>query len=256
LNLEQIIGQLGAGVRVTFEQLLRDVLAPAHARGTWSQRWWGTLGAFAELFWQGAQEAADVGFAATCPGDALDEVGFSENIERLVNEANGPFRDRLGNPFESWEQSGTIDGIEDRFADLGLTGTAVYDFVEGWDPGDPNVYSYGRFWVAIEEPHPWEMLFAGDDVFASEELIAGVDGMTATDYRNLRRLVHKWRSGHSTPIAFYIIFNGPLGTLSTAAAEALVASEDATGLPITRPQASADIYASDNILAGWYIEPI
>lgn len=256
MNIQQIVGQLERAARVTYEQLLRDVLAPAHMHGTWSQRWWGAVGAFVELFWQGGQEAGNVGFPSVCPNDALDDVGANEAIERLLEEPDGVYRDRLRAPFTTWGASGTIEGIEQQLAVYGMPNCAVYDMAAGWDPGDGNTYSYGRFWVVIDQPHDWSMLVAGEDVIASEELVAGTDGMTQTQYRNLRRIVHKWRSEHSTPVAMYIILSGTLGALSTSAAETMVTAEDAVGLPITWPQAGESMFASDTLYAGWYIEPL
>lgn len=256
MNIQEIINLLARGVRVTGEQYLRDVLAPAHMRGTWSQRWLGTLGAFVELTLQGAKQASDIGFPATCPGDALDYVGGNEDIERLIAEANGTYRDRLRDPFATWHASGTAAGVESQLDGFGLSNCNAYDMAAGWDPGDGNVWSFSRFWVVIDQPHNWSLLVAGEEVIAGEELVAGVDGMTQTDYRNLRRIVLKWRSGHSTPVDFFLIYAGALGSLSQAAADTLIAAEDAVDLPITRPWASDDVYADDKLNAGGYIEPI
>lgn len=255
MNITQILTLINRGVRITLEQRLRDVLAPAHMQGPWSRKWWGTIGAFAELFWQGAQQAADVGFPDTAPNDALDYVGSNENIERLILEPDGTYRDRLRDPFTTWEDSGRIAGIEGQLAAWGLTGSSVYDLGAGWVPGDGNADSAWRFWTVIEQPPVWSLLVAGEDVIASDDSVAGVAGMNQTDYRNLRRIIHKWRSAHSTPVKAFLIFSGALGATTTAAADALIASEDAVDLPITWPQAGDDMYAGGGLYAGWYIEP-
>ncbi|XXX79178.1 hypothetical protein WMF30_10430 [Sorangium sp. So ce134] len=257
MNVAQIAGLLSRGVRITYEQYLRDVLAPAHLRGPWSQKWFTAFGAFAEIIWTGAQRAADVGFPATAPDDALDEVGYNENIERLIDEPAGTYRDRLLSPFDTWTASGRMDGsIQAQLEAYGLQDVEVYDLGTGWDPGDGNTYSFNRFWIVARAPTSWRLLLAGEDVSAGEEVYAGVVGMSETDARNIRRIVHKWRSKHSAPVSLYLIFSGTLADTTVAAAEALVAAGDAEEIPITAPWAADDIQASDELTAGWYIEPI
>ncbi|WP_437310006.1 hypothetical protein [Sorangium sp. So ce388] len=237
MNVAQIAGLLSRGARITYEQYLRDVLAPAHMRGPWSQKWLGTFGAFAELFWQGAQRAVDVGFPETAPDDALDEVGFNENIERLVDEPNGNYRNRLLHPFDTWDASGRIaDNIQAQLEAYGLRNVAVFDLAAGWDPGDGNTYSFNRFWITAEPPTGWTL--------------------TDTDRQNIRRLVHKWRSKHSAPVSLYLILDGELAELSCAAADAMVTAGDAEEIPITAPWADDGLIAADGLKAGFYIDPI
>jgi hypothetical protein len=246
VNVAQIAGLLARGARITFEKYVRDVLAPAHMRGLWSQRWLGTFGAFSELFWEGGQRAADVGFPATAPDDALDEVGRNENIERLVDESHGSYRARLLHPFDQWGASGRIaDNIQAQLEAYGLRNVQVYDLAAGWDPGDGNTYSFNRFWITAEPPDTWTLVGPGD-----------IEGMTAVDVQNIRRLVHKWRSKHSAPVSLYLIFDGTLADTTTDDADAMVTAGDAAEIPITAPWAAEDLIASDDLLAGWYIDPI
>ena len=236
MNVAQIAGLLQRGARITYEQYLRDVLAPAHLRGYWSQRWLGAFGAFAELVWTGAQRAADVGFPTTAPDDALDEVGRNLNIERLVDEPNGNYRERLMDPFGTWHASGRIaDNIQAQLEAYGLRNAQVYDLAAGWDPGDGNTYSFNRFWITAEPPEGWTL--------------------TDTDEQNIRRLIHKWRAKHSAPVSLYLILDGELADTTSAAADAMVTAGDAEEIPITAPWASDDLVASDDLLAGFYIEP-
>lgn len=255
MNFQAVVQRFQQTGVMTYEVLLRDILAPAFMRGTWSSRWLGSIGAYAELIWQGASQAANVGYPSLAPNDALDLVGRNLNIERLIDEADGPYRDRLRTPFTTWEESGRAVGIVNQLETFGINDVEVYDIAAGWDPGDGNTSAAWRFWVVITGQPGWSLLEAAEDVIASDDIVAGVDGMTQTDYRNLRRIVHKWRAAHAAPIDFYIIFSGTLGTTSTAAAEAMVAAGDAVDLPITNQQASDTIYADETMLAGWYIEP-
>jgi hypothetical protein len=263
MNGEQIRNLILQGVRVTFEQRLRDVLAPAFMRGTWSQRWLGTLGAFVEMIWQGGQEAADVGFPARCPDDALDHVGSMLNIERLVDEGDGTYRDRLRTPFTTWQASGTAAGIASQLEGYGLQNVEAYDIAAGWHPGDEgsgpadiNTYSYNRFWVTAEAPAQWTPLEIGDDFVLGDDVVIGVAGMTQTDYRNVRRLLHKWRPAHATPVDLYLIFSGTLADTTTADADAMEAAGDAAKLPITAPWLGDHITIGDDFVLGYYIEPI
>lgn len=240
MNIAQIAQLLARGARVTFEQYVRDVLAPAHMRGYWSQRWLGTFGAFSELFWEGGQRSADVGFPATAPDDALDEVGFNLNIERLVGESHGSYRARLMHPFVQWGASGRIgDNIQSQLEAYGLRNVEVYDLGAGWDPGDGNTYSFNRFWITAEPPDSWT-----------------IDGIADVDKQNIRRIVHKWRSKHSAPVSLYLIFDGTLADTTSVDADAMVTAGDAVEIPITAPWAADDLIASDDLRAGWYIDPI
>lgn len=256
MNITQILTLINRGVRITLEQRLRDVLAPAHMQGPWSRKWWGTIGAFAELFWQGGQQAADVGFPATCPADALDYVGSNENIERLLDEPDGTYRDRLRDPFPTWEASGTIAGIEAQLADYTGADVSVYDMAAGWVPDDSNTYSFARFWVVISEPPQWSAMTLEEELVLSDDLVLGVSGMTQRQYTNLRRIVHKWRSGHSGPVSFYIDFDGTLAATSTTAVDALIAAGTAVELPITRPWLADDLVLGPSTTLGFYIQPL
>lgn len=245
MNVAQIAGLLSRGARITFEQYLRDVLAPAHLRGPWSQKWFTAFGAFAELMWTGYQRAVDVGFPSTAPDDALDEVGVNVNIERLVDEPVGNYRNRMLRPFETWGASGRVaNNIQPQLEAYGLRNVRVYDLAAGWDPGDSNTWSFNRFWIVAEPPETWTLV-AGDVV-----------GMTATDVQNIRRLIHKWRSKHSAPVSLYLIFDGELEATTAAAIESMIDAGDAVEIPITAPWASEDLEASEDLIAGFYIEPI
>jgi uncharacterized protein YgbK (DUF1537 family) len=124
----------------------------------------------------------------------------------------------------------------------------------GWV--DANTWSWDRLWIVVEPPHSFGPLLAADDTIASDELIAGVDGLTATQYRVWRRLVHKWRPAHARPVEFAVVFTGTLPSPSTADVDTLVAAGDAERLPITAPIAADDIYADDFATAGYFIEPL
>jgi hypothetical protein len=243
VNFAEIGAQLRRGVRVTLEQVARDVIAVSWLKSYWGSRWQGVKGAFAELFWQAGQEAADVNLPARCPNDALDAVGATVNIERLPDETNPIYRNRLLDPFGTWGASGTADGIVAQLEAWRLGEVTVWDRGYGWV--DSNVDSFNRFWVVDTDPPvewSYDALDPGDVL--DEDDVLGVEGMTQTEYFALRRLVLKWRSAHARPVYLFLEWqDGAVLVPDDILATTDVLGEEFTALPLT-----ADMLSDDDVL--------
>lgn len=251
----EVLRDAELGEAIPYRLWLPYIAAPPWLQNTWGLRWNEALGLFVDAIVGSWREAIRVAFPSTTPADALDLLGPTCLLERLPDESDGPYRSRLERRWESWEESGTREGIANRLAEyIGNDPTVtVWDMAAKWS--DLNTWSHDRLWVVVDQPHSYGPLLAAEDLYASEELIAGIDGLSATQYRVWRRLVHKWRPAHARPVEFIVVFDGPIASPSTIAAEALIAGEDAIRLPITGPIASENLHADENVIAGYYIEP-
>jgi hypothetical protein len=246
------------GERIPYRLWLPYIEAPEVLQNKWGKRWNEAVGLFADAEVEAWTQSIRAAWPSTTPNDALDLVGISNSggIERFPGEADGPLRTRLENRWVSWEESGRRVGIENRLEEYISTtppNATCWDMAAGWV--DVNTWSWDRLWIVIEPPHSFAPLLAADDVYASDELI-GVDGLSATQYRIWRRIVHKYRPAHAHPIEFVIVYTGTLPAPSTTDVDTLVAAGDAVRLAITKPQASDDLYADDTVYAGYFIEPL
>lgn len=244
------------GEQIPYRLWLPYIAAPPWLQNTWGLRWHEALGLFADASVQAWIESIRIAFPSTTPNDALDLLGPTCLLERLPSELDGPYRSRLERRWETWEESGTLAGIANRLAEYigGSPTVTFWDMAAGWV--DDNTWSWDRLWGVVDQPHSFTELLAADDVFADDELIAGIDGLSATQYRVWRRLVHKWRGAHSRPVEFIVVFSGVIASPSTIAADTLIAGGTAEDFPITRPIAADNLHADDYVVAGYFIEPL
>lgn len=244
------------GERIPYRLWLPYVEAPTWLQGYWGLRWNESIGLFVDSVVDAWRGSIRIAFPSTVPDDALDRLGPTSLLERLPGELNGPYRSRLERRWEAWQESGSRPGIAGRLAEyIGTNPTITcWDMAAKWT--DLNTWSWDRLWVVVDQPHGFGPLLASEDLLASEELVAGIEGLSQTQYRVWRRLAHKWRDAHARPVEFIVVFDGPIASPSTIAADTLIAGEDAIRLPITAPVASEKLIAGDNVVAGYFIEPV
>lgn len=252
----EVLRDAELGGRIPYRLWLPYIEAPPWLQNTWGLRWNEALGLFADAIVEAWIQSIRVAFPSTTPDDALDLLGPTCLLDRFPAELDGPYRSRLERRWETWQESGTLEGIANRLAEfIGGTPTVTFwDLAAGWTDG--NTWSWDRVWGVVDQPHPFTELLAAEDVFADDELIAGISGLSATQYRVWRRLVHKWRPAHARPIEFIVVFSGVIASPSTFAADTLIAGGTAEDFPITIPIADDFTFADDGILAGYYIEPL
>lgn len=199
------------------------------------------------------RQAVKCGFIADCPDDALQAHGtMSGGIEQGPNEPAATFRARLLGRWDTWAEAGLFASIETALAVYEATAT-VYSRRSGFDDG--NTWSWTRFevWFA-EDEHPWDWLPAEDATIAGAETMCG-STMTISEYRTLRRVVNKWRSGTELGLQFVLVYSGPVAGPPTIAGPTTFAKNAGSGcrLPIGRfAQYGGAKPAGQNTICGYY----
>lgn len=245
---------------MTYEDWLVEEVVPTWLRGTWGARWFRVLGRLADIIGEGARQAVKARFPKHAPVDALDAIGWERLIDRGPNESDERYRQRVAGPWDVWPYGGTATGIIAALRGFGLGSPRVYNHRTSTTPAKPynwkfddNDTNWSRFWVVLDPgAHPWEPLVASEDLLASDELLAGIT-MTASEYRTLRRLVHRWRDAHGLAADLLIIFEGPMAADDLLASDALLAGGDIASLPLGQFAGYGFAqFASDDLIAGYY----
>lgn len=145
--------------------------------------------------------AAKVNFADVCPDDALDHTGATRALERFPRESDDAYRGRQVVAFDTWEYSGTAQGItsslESYMSALGSTAPDAL-VLEDWQSAfadDSEGVAYSRF-VTVLRGTPWTPALLGTMTLGT------VLGSTATpeEVRATKLQVRKWKDAHALPI--------------------------------------------------------
>ncbi len=226
--------------------------------GGWGRKWIASMASLADLTLEGARQASIADSPADCPGDALDYVGADSDIERNPSEGGPAYRVRLVNRFLTHERGARagVDGYESGVAlslvDLGHEDVRALDLGHGW-VFDENVSNPWRFWIVIDQAHPWNELIAGDDVIAGD-LTAGIT-MPYSILRQIRRLIRKWKSAHAIGVRIIVIFSGIIAGEDTFASDTTICGCESVELPIGRICGLAPCdTAGDATICGYYID--
>lgn len=245
---------------MTYEDWLVEEVIPTWLRDTWGERWFRALGRMADLVVDGAKQAVKARFVRLAPTDALDALGWERLIERGPNESHERYRERVSKPWDVWPQAGTAGGIQAALQGYGLGSARVYNHRTVTTPAksynwrfDDNDTNWSRLWVVLDpEAHPWTPLVAADTLLASDELLAGIT-MTASEFRTLRRLVHRWRPAHGLAADLLVVFEAPMAADDLIAEDGLLAGGDVCSLPLGQFAGYGFAqFAHDSLLAGYY----
>lgn len=223
-----------------WQDLILDLL-PFWLSGSFAKRFFRSAVTPADIITDGIKEGVKARFVKIAPDDALDEIGSERNIERYPNETLASYRVRLAEAWETWMHAGHESSIENQFLVFaGLTNVRTYAHriignpvtPYNWQP-DQNSTAWSRFSHVIDQPMPWSDLIAGPEIIAGPEVISGTT-MTASEYRIMRRIVHKWRPAHALGVMLTLVFDGVIASPDTIAGPALFAGCTKTDLPIGR----------------------
>lgn len=229
-------------------------IAPPWLRGEWGTKYLSMLGELADLERDGAGFATAFRFLSKAPDDAVPLIaadsgpaqmplpGYSGflygGMPRYPGETMASWRARIASRWETWPTAGTAIGVDAQLeAYISAIQSGVAPTITIWShqlPGTPiqpdrwnrdvNPTEWSRFYVVIDQPHPWEQSLIGEGEIGDESLIGTT--MTLTEVRALRRLVHEWRSAHSSGVTFILVYSG---TIISPAAPAIGTPGDVIG---------------------------
>ena len=184
-------------------------LAPGWLQTPKNKAWLRASGDLKDSLAERCKQAVKVRFARLAPRDGLDQLGGERQIERGPKETNAAFAERVVDAWNLWHWAGTAQGVLLALRDVGYP-AALLEIVNGNQFGldtkgalDIQALPNGSwscdatpdFWskFAVVFPHnPW----------GKHRVSGGVDWVrpTADDPRieQIRRLVARWKSAHST----------------------------------------------------------
>ncbi len=181
---------------VSYEEfILRKV--PSWLNGTWGSAYLQTYGQQFDELLASFQEACRCGFILTCPEDALRFIGVERGMEQYPSESIEDYRLRLWNAWQAWRFAGTDKGITDQIKyAFGLTNVSIRDNGD-WDPAPPddNTDWWSRFWVVIDQPHPWTFHTWGEGTWGDGRRWGGT--IETSQVELMRRIIRKWKASHA-----------------------------------------------------------
>lgn len=147
-------------------------------------------------------------FIFMCPDDALKYIGAERNMEQYPNESLDDYRYRLWASWQAWRYAGTDKGITDQIKyAFNIENVSIRTNAQ-WDPAPPdgNTEWWSRFWVVIDQPHPWTVYRWGEGEWGDGRRW-GCD-ITVDQRELLKRIIRKWKASHAYCEAIIIKFDG------------------------------------------------
>lgn len=196
----------------TFEEWLRDDLAPTWLRGPYGRVLTATLGAAIDALVDATKQAVKARHVATAPDDALEALGADRLLERYPIESNATYRARLAAAWDAWEFAGSKQGILAALAAAGYPDAQLFtwrDFAP-WAP-TPHEAWWSAFWIDVPT-HP----FASDGLWSDpgtwDDTVPGHNGAppgpgtwdsdaTVGEVAAVRGGVRKWKPAHEICVA-------------------------------------------------------
>jgi len=189
-----------------FRQYART-LSPTWLRGEWS----GRIVSFAAIVFDVIAEsvfqagASNLMKAPSFQADALGRIGSERMMERYFGESEDGYKQRLLGAWRAWSQAGTPASIIEQLAALGLTASVKENWQWNWDGDSAN---FSRFWVIITG-HPWVPRKWGDGSKWGPSSLWGARRTPPSmiDARAIRRVIKKWKAGHTVCPYAVIVFD-------------------------------------------------
>jgi hypothetical protein len=181
-------------------------------RDGWGQLWHRTQGAVADVLAAAVREALLAGMVTRAPSDAVRYHAAERDLEQYVGETEDAWRERIAGAWDEWDMAGREDGMRRnllRSVQALEPGFATIDVYEQWDWGSVSGTQSSRIWVILGdgvESLPWEPLTLGSFTLGDGSTL----GSTATraEVVEFVRIVRKWKSAHSYPVAVILVFPG------------------------------------------------
>lgn len=205
-------------------------LHPPPLRRPYGELWARAHGAFQDNHEEAAKQAVKARFVEVCPPDALEYHASERSLERMPADTEAEWRARLLNAWELWKWAGTKKGVIDAVKLTGLENVEIKEYWDWPDPivgfqiahtfadpathilyiGGPSTDKWAKFWVIIDQPHPWETDGTWGDPGVYGD--GGTWGSTATqeETHRLRRMVQQWKPAHAWCVNIIIILSGEL----------------------------------------------
>jgi len=207
----------------------RVALLPSWMRSDTDVAFQEVVGAEQDDLVDRAKQAVKVRFIGLCPDDALAGHGLDSQIERGPAETADQYRGRLLGRWETHPWRGVETSMLAAFELYGLASVKEYTRRDGWNDG--NDYWWSRFWIVIDQTHPWEALIADGSLIASEEVLAGTT-MTASELRTLRRIIRGVRCGSEIGVYILLVYSGVYAAPDLLADDGILAGCESVKLPI------------------------
>jgi hypothetical protein len=192
-----------------YREFIPRELAPGWLQTPKNKAWLRASGDLKDSLAERCKQAVKVRFARLAPRDGLDQLGGERQIERGPAELNAAFAERVVDAWNIWRWAGTAQAVLLALRDVGYA-EALVEIVNGNQYGldakgelDIQVLPNGSwscdatpdFWskFAVVFPHnPWGRV--GRQPHADWVRPSTDDPRV----EQIRRLVRRWKSAHST----------------------------------------------------------
>lgn len=191
----------------SFVDFLIDA-APPWLKRRWGARYLTVIGLLYDAYREAAEAAVRARYVRYTPPDALPEAGTHYSIERLVGETDEGYRGRLRRAFPSHRQGGSATGLQARLHEAGYTTATVVE-AHDWSVDDGG--SWARYWVVVEQPHPFSVAELWSDPGTWGDGGVWLDLSPKEQADQIRRLTRKWGQGaHAQPVSLIVVLSGEL----------------------------------------------
>lgn len=189
----------------TFRDYLLEVAPPWLLR-KWGRRFLEVCGLLLDGYGDAAIDAVKARFVGSTPGDALSIAGDDRRLDRLLDETDDQYRDRLLQAFPAYRQGGSSRGLQNRLREAGALTATVME-THDWSNDDGP---WAHFWVIVPQPHPFTAAELWDDAGLWDDTGTWTDVEPAALIETIRALVRKWRGAHAHCVDVTIILTGGL----------------------------------------------
>jgi hypothetical protein len=174
-------------------------------RGQHGTDWEYAFGLVKQGFLQAAKNAIKARFPELAPGDALDPIGETLQIERAFARDDNEYIAMLMRAWASWGEAGTRPGMMDVLTHAGRL--LDVDVKEAWDWNDGNPSWF--FTVTCAAPTPWNTDPLADgqwqDPGTWNDGGVWAGGIPVVDRARLKALITKRKPTHSVCAAVIVV---------------------------------------------------
>lgn len=158
-------------------------LMPPWLQGFWGERWATGFGTLKDVFVEGAIQAVECRWLATCPEDALQYIGLERLMPQNPGESMAAYRARLKLAWLLWPFVGTKQGILTALGQLGFSNVTIKENIDWTYPPSPAFAPFGTLTVSgATNTNPISITSTAHGLSTGKYVtIAGVGGNTAAN---------------------------------------------------------------------------
>ena len=198
-------------------------------QGPYGELWARAHGALKDNHAQAAKEAVKARFVQVCPPDALEYHAEERGLERMPADTEAEWRARILAAWDLWKWAGTRKGVIDAIKLTGLTSVGIRDYWDWPDPvgfgafggfvdpathifyaNGPSVGKWAKFWVVIDQPHPWVWEGAWGDPGVYGDGGTWGTTMTQGEAERVRRQIRQWKPAHAWCVNVILVLSGEI----------------------------------------------